>query len=116
MADMMKLAEQLGDELAEHVDTKKFVAAQKKLADNEQAQEILNAYEEQAKKMQELEQQNKPIEPEDKHKLTDLQAKLHSEDAVKAFFSAQVNYADILRKVNEKVMAKIQGMLKPSDS
>ena len=107
MADIMKLADDLGQELANHPATRQFIAVQKELSGDGEAQKLLNQYDEQARKMGQLEAQGKPIEPNDKHALTDLQTKLSANPMVKKFMGAQVQYADLLRKVNQRVMKQL---------
>ena len=50
-----------------------------------------------------LEQDNKPIEVEDKHKLKDFEEKLLGRPEFKGFTAAQVEYVDMMRKVNEAI-------------
>ncbi len=107
MADMMKLAEDLGKELANQPATKKFMELQQQLSKDEDAQELLNEYEQQAQKMSQAQSQGEAIEPQDKQKLSDMQNKLSGNEVVKNFLSARVEYADMLRKINETITAQL---------
>jgi hypothetical protein len=62
---------------------------------------ILGDYQAQSEKIAQAEQENKPIEVEDKHRLSELHAKLISSDVFKKFTAAQVEYIDIMRQVND---------------
>jgi len=106
MADVIKMAEDLGKEIAKDAATKRYIALQNELNADPQAQKLLEEYEQQAHRMAGLEAQGQPIEPEDKHKLSRLQADLSGNASVKKFMAAQVEYANPMRKVKQAVMGQ----------
>jgi len=108
MEVILRLAEQLGGQLARHPVTVSFLARQKELKEDTSAQELLDRFEKQAQKMARLESEGKPIEPEDKRLLTDLQTQVSSHDTVKRYLAEQVNYMHLLRQVNNAVMRRIR--------
>ena len=116
MDRVLILAEQLGKELAKHGAVQKFLARQKELSSDAAAQEILDHYEKQVQKIADLERQGKPIETDDKHALADLQTQLSANPAVKNFMAAQVEYSDLLRKINQQVMAPLHAAEQGSDT
>ena len=71
--------------------------------DDQQAQQLLKDYEAQARRIGELEASGKPIEPEHKQELAQLQSQISSNELIKKFLQAQVGYMDVMRKVNEKI-------------
>lgn len=107
MPDMLENAEQLGKQLASHPSTQKYLAAQKALAADPAAQELISEFEQQAHKIGKLESELKPVEPADKHKLSDLQTKISGNDTVKTFLGGQVEYVNLLRQINQKIMAQL---------
>ena len=58
-------------------------------------------------KIADLEREGKAIEVGDKHKLSQLQSQISSNPAVKDFMAAQVDYMNLMRKVNEAVMKQL---------
>ena len=58
-------------------------------------------------KISQKEQKGEPIEPEEKHSLMDLQTALTGNETVKSWLKAQVDYMDLMRKVNEQVMLQV---------
>jgi len=103
MQEIVELAEKLGSLLAKEPAVRAFVQARKSVDDDKQAQQLLKDYEAQARRIGELEASGKPVEPEDKHKLSDLQSQISSNELIKKFLQAQVEYMDVIRKVNERI-------------
>jgi len=100
---ILHLAEQLGESLAQAEPTVKLKAAREALKKEPQVSELLEQYHQQVRKMAELEQQQEPVELDDKHKLQQLEDKLLGSEAFKKFTAAQVDYVDLLRKVNAAI-------------
>ncbi len=75
MEDIIAHARELGKKIAAHPRCSEFMAAAKAVAEDLEAQKILKAYQDQARRVQELSTAGKPIEVDDKHRLTwhDLQ-------------------------------------------
>jgi hypothetical protein len=66
----------------------------------------------QSEKIAALERQNKPVEVEDKHKLQEINDKLVANEVFKKHMIAQVEYVDLMRKVNQaigKALADVEG-------
>jgi cell fate (sporulation/competence/biofilm development) regulator YlbF (YheA/YmcA/DUF963 family) len=101
MQEIIELAGRLGRELANSPQAKALREAQQQLQADEETARLVDAYRDQAEKITRLEQQGKPVEPEDKHKLDELHAKLASMPAFKKFTAAQYEYADLMRRVDE---------------
>lgn len=108
MDAIIELAERLGKAIAESPQAKALREAQDALEKDEQVSGWVRSYREQGEKMARLEQENKPIEVEDKQKLRQLQEQLVANDEVKELTSAQVEYVDLMRQVNQALGAKLQ--------
>ncbi len=70
----------------------------------------VNDFQVQMEKVRKLEAEGKVIEVEDKHKLAELESVLTSSAVFKKYTAAQVEYIDMMRKVNEAIQAEIQGL------
>ena len=103
MQDIIQLAERLGKAIADAPQTKALRAARKAMNDNAETVQVLADYQKHVEKVAMLEQDNKPIEVEDKHKLKDFEEKLLGRPEFKGFTAAQVEYVDMMRKVNEAI-------------
>jgi len=104
MDEMIELAEQLGEKLAAQGVTQRFVALQKSLSADTEAQKLMTEFQQQAGRMAQLESRGDPVEPADKHKLDELQSTLSGNATVKEFLAAQMAYMDIMRKINQAIM------------
>ena len=105
MASITEMAEQLGKAIASSPQAANLRAARKELNAQPDVKRLLEDYRKQAEKIGHLEEEQKPVEPEDKRQLEDLHGKLVASDVFKKFTAAQVEYIDLMRKVNQS-MAK----------
>ena len=101
MNEMVELAEKLGKTISESREAKAYREARKVLNDHKDVLQTLNDYQAQAQKVDKLEAEQKPVEVEDKHKLDELHGKLISSDVFKKFTASQMDYVDMMRKVNQ---------------
>ena len=107
MEKILELAKQLGQEIANNKIAKQYFEASKALDEDADAQELIKQYEQQAQQLAMKERQAQPIEPQEKQKLADLQAKIAENPKIKQWMQEQVEYVNLLRKVNETVMAQM---------
>ena len=110
MADMKELldrARALGEAIATHPITKAFGEARHKVDTDPDAKALLDGYRETATRVQQLEAQNKPIEPGDKHKLADFEKQMASNDALKTLMRAQADYLAMMNHVNRAMEAPV---------
>lgn len=96
-----KAATDLGKLIAEHDAAKKFKTHVKRLRDDTEAQRILNDYNRHLEMIHEKETNGKPIEVADKQKLESLQAALVQNPLLCDFQLVQMDYMDLMRKVDE---------------
>lgn len=107
--EIIDQARKLGSMIAQSTQAAKLREAKEALHKDAAATTLLGDYQKQAMKVGQLEEQNKPIEVEDKRKLQELQSKLVSMDVFKKFTAAQVEYIDVMRKVNEALRKELAG-------
>ena len=107
MSAILELARRLGKAIAESSEAAELRAAAEKLNADEALGETLKAYQEQHEKVADLRQANKPIEVDDKHKLSELEDRLASSEVFKRFTAAQVEFVDVMRKVSEAMHADL---------
>ena len=101
-------AGKLGRSIAETAASKAFLESREQLDKDNQAQELVEDYQKQLQKIAELERAGKPIEPEDKHKLTDLQQKVASNETLKCWMKAQADFSELMGKVNKAIAEPFQ--------
>ena len=54
-----------------------------------------------------MEETRKPVEVNDKHRLAELHDKLVSEETFKKYTAAQVDYVDLMRRVNDALRRQL---------
>jgi len=112
MNDIIKLADQLGKAIADSPAAQAYKRTREQMNAQPNVMDLLESFRRQSDKIMQASQKNQPIEVEDKHKLKELHAKLVSEEAYKNFSAAQVEYFDLMRKVNERInsyLSNIEG-------
>jgi cell fate (sporulation/competence/biofilm development) regulator YlbF (YheA/YmcA/DUF963 family) len=105
---IIELANRLGRAISESPATVALREARKAMDAEENVSQLLTDFREHSEKVESLARENKPIEVEDKHRLQELQQKLMASEAFKQFTAAQVEYVDLMRKVNQAIQSHIQ--------
>ncbi len=104
MADMNAIlakARELGEMISEHDAAKKLEDVLKRLEQDPDARRILNDYNRHLQTLAEKQQQGQPIEVDEKHKLEQLQKQLVTNAVLRDFQTAQMDYVDLMRRVDE---------------
>lgn len=99
--DILDAAKKLGIMISEHDIAKKVESVAQRLEDDRDAQRALTDYNRHLQALSEKEQQGKPIEVEDKHRLQALQNAVIRNPLLREFQTAQMDYVDLLRKVDD---------------
>lgn len=108
MDDIIEHARELGKKIATHPRTVDFMNAARAVAENKDAQTTLKSYEEQVRRIRELESANKPIEVADKHKLADCESAVAGNDHLKKMMKYQADYLQMMSQVNNAIDEAIQ--------
>ena len=113
--EIINLADRLGKAINDSPQAAKLQAARQELDKQEDIKLLLRDFHAQSEKMAKLEEANKPIEVDDKHRLQELQDKLISQEVFKKFTAAQVEYVDLMRRVNETLRKQLAKTEKDAD-
>lgn len=108
MQDIIAAATELGKKIAASERTQAFLAAAKAVAGDKDAQAILRDFQNQSEKLRELAESGKPIEPNDKRKLADLESSVASNDKLKAMMRTQADYFELMTRVQQAIDAATQ--------
>lgn len=109
---ILELADKLGQAMAEAKRTRKYKEMEDAVRNDPDALSILRQHQELTIKLAEKEQNNQPIEVEEKHALSDVQEKLYGNDKLKDLMQAQVDYLEMIQTVNDRMS---QHMLSPEE-
>ncbi len=101
MDEITELAERLGKAISESAQARNLRAAREATQQTPELARILEEHQAQLEKIARLEAENKPVEVEDKHKLQALHEKLIGSEQFKRLQAVQVEYADLMRRVNQ---------------
>ena len=102
-------AEKLGQLVASHPAVDKYKQAQKSLSDDPDASRSLAEFDRQLENLARQEQTGMPVTDAQRQQLESLQSRIVSNIKVKALNMAQVEFIDLLRKVNQTVLKPVQG-------
>jgi cell fate (sporulation/competence/biofilm development) regulator YlbF (YheA/YmcA/DUF963 family) len=100
---IMDAAEKLGQMLAEHPAVARYQAAQKTVAEDAEAGRLLQDFDRTLEKLGRQEQSGMPVTDAQRQQLEALQSRIVSHIKVKNLNLAQVEFVDLLRKVNQTI-------------
>lgn len=109
MEEILELAGQLGKRIAADVRGQKFSKARSALDADLPARQLISDYESQQHKMAELEMAGKPIEPEDKRRLSELHQKVVGNAVLKNLLKAQADYLELMTLISERIEREALG-------
>jgi len=101
LRDVLDKARALGEALAAHPRVRDYTAANRAVADDPHAQNLLKSYTEQADHIHTLEATQKPVEVADKQKLADIERQMAANEALKLLMRSQADYVELMNRVNE---------------
>lgn len=109
MDEILELAERLGKRIAADPRGGQMAKAQAALNNSTEDRQLISDYEAQQRRIGQLELQGKPIEPEDKHRLADLHAKVIASEVIKGLMKAQADFAELMSTVSRRIEQEVMG-------
>jgi len=109
MDDIITDAKALGKKIAAHPYTVAFLESARAVSQDAEARQLLDEYQKQAQRVQELETAGKAIEPDDKRKLTDCESRIAANEKLKDMTRHQMNYLDLMHRINNAIDEASQG-------
>lgn len=103
--EIVEAATRLGQLISEHPAMVKYREVLSAIREDTEAQRLLADYSRQMDLVAEKETEGKPIEVEDKRKLSDLQGRIAMHAVLREMQMAQMDYVDLMRKVDEAMAA-----------
>jgi cell fate (sporulation/competence/biofilm development) regulator YlbF (YheA/YmcA/DUF963 family) len=107
-------AADLGKMVAGHDSAKELFAAEDALEKDIEATRLLNDFNRHVQAVGQKQREQKPIEVEDKRKLEQLQSQIASNLLVRRLQLAQMNFLDLMRKVQALIATNAEGERAPS--
>lgn len=99
--EILRRAKELGAALASNPKIQGFLDARDAVDKDTDAQKLLEDYQAQIGKVQRLAAERKPIEPEDKRRVAELEGRLASHASLKQFMRYQADYYELMNSVHQ---------------
>jgi len=100
-------ADKLGQLVAQHPPVERYKNAQKAVAEDPDANRTMAEFERSLESLARQEQTGMPVTDAQRQQLENLQSRIVSNVKVKNLNMAQVDFIDLLRKVNQAVQSKV---------
>jgi cell fate (sporulation/competence/biofilm development) regulator YlbF (YheA/YmcA/DUF963 family) len=100
-------ATKLGDLVAQHPAVARYKSAQKSVAEDPDAARLMGEFNRQLEAMSRQEQSGMPVTDAQAQQLESLQNKIISHIKIKNLNMAQVDFIDLLRKINQTIQGRL---------
>ena len=110
MDQILEQAARLGEQIAADPRGRQMADARAALDGSLQDRQLLEDYEAQQQKMNELAAAGRPIEPEDKRRLADLHAKVIGSRVIKDVLKTQADYLELMTAVSQRIEEAALGL------
>ncbi len=107
MKDMIETAQQLGKAIAASDRFKAVAGAREKIDADKALHADMEALDELGLKIAQLEKEVKPVEPEDKHRLRELQEKVTGHVALQELARVEADFAELMNRVNSAIHSQL---------
>jgi len=104
---ILDMAQKLGQALADSEQRQALHDAWQALQEHKDVLDTLQAFQQQAGKMQQMEHAGRPIEVEDKRKFQTLHDKLVASDIFKRYTKAEMEFSDLMRHVHATIRKQV---------
>jgi len=108
MNQLLELARQLGRETARHERTSRLRQAQQDVEADPEAKQLIEAYQQQANRVRQLEAQQQPVEPEDKQKLAQIEEQISTNGPLSELTRRQVDFVEMMQKIKRTIDEELQ--------
>jgi cell fate (sporulation/competence/biofilm development) regulator YlbF (YheA/YmcA/DUF963 family) len=116
MEDLLKTAAALGSQIARHDAFRRLRAAEAAVRSGADTRTLLDDFERQRQKIEELESGRRPVEPEDKHEMQRLSDAVHGNAPLQELMRAQADYMDLMNRVNRTIRDQLDADAKTDAS
>lgn len=107
MKEIIEKAQELGKLIAASDRFKNAKAARKDVESDAAVRALLKQLDDQGKKMGDLQRQGKPIEPEDKHKLKELQEQVTVNPKLQNMMRTEADFSELMNKVTRSIYSAL---------
>jgi cell fate (sporulation/competence/biofilm development) regulator YlbF (YheA/YmcA/DUF963 family) len=108
MDDLLKAAGQLGKLIAAQAPFQRLRDAEAAVRNDAGTKKLLDDFERQREKIEQMESERKPVSVEDKHEMKRLSDAVHGSEELQSLVRAQADYMELMNKVNDAIRTAIQ--------
>jgi len=108
MDQLIAMARRLGQEIARHERTTLLKKAQDEVDADPETKRLVEQYHQQVEKIHFLEQQQKPVEVDDKHKLAHLEQQISIHPQLANLTRRQADFVEMMHKIKETIDRELQ--------
>ncbi len=109
MDEILKRARELGEMVSKHPYYDNLRQAEEAVQKDADARSLVQSFEQQQDKIMRLASERRPIEPEDKRRISDLQQRVMSHPLLKRLYAAQVDFKHLMDKLNRAIQEGLEG-------
>ncbi len=110
MEEILAGAAELGRRIAASDVFARLRRSESAIQADEAARKLLNDFQAQRLRVDELESSGKPVEVEDKHRIRDLADAVHSHPKLQELLRAQADYLEMMGRVNRTIQGELSKM------
>ncbi len=107
MKDILAKAEELGRLIAASERFNELNAARQEVSGDSALQADIQALNEHSRKLEELQRQTKPIEPEDKRQLRSMQEKVTRNPKMQRLARAEADFSELMNRVSRAIHGQL---------
>jgi cell fate (sporulation/competence/biofilm development) regulator YlbF (YheA/YmcA/DUF963 family) len=108
MNDIIEKADTVGEAIAESERYAALLAAREAVDEDEALQAEMKKLNELRDRIEALEKDTKPVEPDDKHALRDLQSKVSGHASIQKMLRAEADFAELMNRVNRALYGALK--------
>ena len=107
MDDIIEKADGLGQAIAQSQAYKALISQRKNIEDDQELQDRMQRLHTASEAIAHKEQEGKPIEPEEKREVRDLQNGITQDPRMQQLARAEADFAELMNKVNEAIRKRL---------
>lgn len=107
MDDIIEKADGLGQAIAQSQAYKALISQRKNIETDQELQDRMQRLHTASEEIARKEQEGKPVEPEEKHELRDIQDGIAQDPKMQQLARAEADFAELMNKVNEAIRDRL---------
>ena len=107
MEEILAAASALGRKIAQYEAFRRLRPAEDTVRSDPALKKLLEDFDRQRRKIEDLESSQRPVEPEDKHEMIRLSDAVHDSPKLQNLVRAQADFLELMTKVNQAIQREL---------